>query len=190
MFTSLDEIQTYRSNHMNLLGPLREDKHWGFDLPWSVFATGVSMLSSQQYGVRIQQRAIRDFGWSPISLFRDLGDAGDRIGGYYEIKSSILTESNTKMNLVQIRPWQQVMTAILVFDLRNGGCVPYLFVLSKSELDRECALIGAASAHGTRTANAHNQNIEYRMSLNVDPNDLHFARWCRLYRRHGTVLDL
>jgi hypothetical protein len=186
---SLQEVQQYRSSHRAFISPIKIDKSWGFDLPWSMFIHTISLLPSQQYGLRIQKRATKDFGWRSVSVNDDAGDAGDRSGEFYEIKSSILSDPSDKMNLVQIRPWQQTHYAFLCFDLRHGNYTPYLFKLTKAELLTELDRIGASSAHGTVRANANNQKIEYRMSLNVNELDVHFARWLSLYRKSGTILD-
>jgi hypothetical protein len=175
---------------MALLAPMRENKRWGFDLPWPVFVSGISLLTPQAYGVRIQNRFIEDFGLNYISIKNDAGDARDRLSGNCEVKSSILNESNQLLNIVQIRLFHDVQYyVVMAFDLRDNQYTPYLFVLTKQDMINECAVLGAGSAHGTVTANAHNLNVERRVSLVVDRHDVHFSRWLSQYQRLGTVIE-
>lgn len=140
-----------------------------------MFILGMMFLPPQAYGQRIQNRLLKELHLE--RAHHDNGDFKDRFGDFYEVKSSILQHADAKMNLVQIRPWQKAHFCCFVFDVRTGVVTPHAFKLNAPQMSEEMRMLNATSAHGTVAANAHNRNIEYRLSMNVSMLDVHFRRW-------------
>lgn len=142
------------------------------------FILAMQMLTPQSYGSKVQNRLIKELGFKPILSTQDTGDCEDTFGDRWEIKSSIINSSNDSLNVVQIRLWQDVKGYVaVVFDTRVSPMDIQTYRLDKSQMEKECELCGANSAHGTRTANQNNKNIELRFSIKIDENDSNFKRW-------------
>lgn len=180
-----DELVAMRRHLDTIIAPMATNKVWGFDRSWSEFATGLSFLTPQSYGTRLQNRLIKDLGGTSTKSRDNCGDA--RIPSLssreVEIKCSLLTSVNSSLNLVQIRPWQSVDYLCTAFDIRDTF-TPYVFFLTKEDMAAETKALQANSAHGTRHANAQNANIELRFQISFeDTTDPHLARWIHSYRR-------
>jgi hypothetical protein len=161
---------------------IQPDKLWGIqNMPWEDFLCGMQFLAPQAYGSRIEKRIIKENKLEKVSSAKGLGDFIDSMGDYWEVKVSLVTHADSKIDIVQIRPWQQVKYMLVAFDLFNKPNTSYVFHLSKADMERELKLLKATSAHGTKQANKGNANVEYRFSLNPTPTDEHFSRWCKNY---------
>ena len=155
---------------------------YGYRDDFNVFISKMLCLTPQSYGARLEGYMIKQFGLRP-SDEKDKGDFIDQFGGYHELKVSLLTPTNFSLNLVQIRPWQDVSYWCIAIDTR---CLPYeeyIFALTKKQMEYELETMKATAAHGTQTANEHNQTVEKRMSLKIDSQDKDFQRWVEHYRR-------
>lgn len=162
----------------------RKDKEYCFDKPFWLFLKHMSFLSSQSYGPRIQNRICKELLWAKIHASEDKGDAFSLEQGHCEIKVSFITQTNDCLNLVQIRLWQNVGYLGAWFDVVNKTYSVY--ILTHEQMVKETEIM-ASSAHGTKKTNIDNKNIELRLSLEVDPADVHFKRWESTYK--STVLD-
>ena len=166
----------------NITSAILKNKKWGFDKDWETFAYGLALTNPQTYGLRIQNRIISDLEVQSVSAKLNRGDYLNKKGRPVEMKTSILTSDESKMHLVQIRPWQNTDYHCVVLDMRGNEIVPYAFMLTKEQMAKELFIFKATSAHGTVKANAKNKNIEKRFSINVDPEDRHFKRWMKNYK--------
>src|ERR1035437_7346137 len=137
---------------------------YGFDDAFDDFITKLLFLTPQSYGARLQSFLIKRFRLNPPTS-KDSGDFVDQFGQPHELKASIITPTNNCLNLVQIRPWQDVDYYCVAIDTRVSPYQEYVFVLSKSQMLEELRLNGATSAHGTALANKNNANIELRMAI-------------------------
>ena len=155
---------------------------YGFDDDFDAFITKLLFLTPQSYGARLQYFLIKRFGLSD-KLSKDSGDFVDQFGQPHELKASIITPTNNCLNLVQIRPWQDVDYYCVAIDTRVSPYQEYVFVLSKSQMLEELRLNGATSAHGTALANKNNANIELRMAIEILPGKAVFERWKKQYLR-------
>lgn len=166
----------------SITSAIKKNKRWGFDKDWETFAYGMALTNPQTYGLRVQNRIISDLEVKSVSARLNKGDYLNKKGRPVEMKTSILTSEDSKMHLVQIRPWQNTDYHCVVLDMRNGEVTPYAFMLTKEQMAKELFIFKAASAHGTTKANVKNKNIERRFSINIDPEDRHFQRWVKNYQ--------
>lgn len=176
-----------RKKLKEITNPIYINKSWGFDINWEEFIYGVSLLSPQAYGPRIQARLVKELNLKKVKATEDSGDFVDQFGDNFEFKVSIVDSPLSKMNIVQVRPWQSTSYWCFCFDIRSDEFLPYAFKLSKHQMKNELDSIGANAAHGTKKANTDNKNVEYRFSLIVDCNDAHFKRWLELYKSNFFV---
>lgn len=154
------------------------DKELGFDLPIRDFIMLMQMLTAQSYGSRIQNRFIKELGLKKVSAGENMGDCVDNMGDFYEVKCSIITVTNTRLNFVQIRPWQKIKGYFgIAIDTRVEPTRIEVYRLDKSQMEEECERMKASSAHGTKEANKHNENKELRFDLTIDQRDLDYIRW-------------
>ena len=93
---------------------------------------------------------------------------------YYSFKSSC--NDNNKINIVQIRLWQEC--DFIVQHIEIGKKVT-TFLLTREEMKKEVMLMGT-SAHGTEAANLTNQHKEMRISFEVSGDD--WNRWIEKYQ--------
>jgi hypothetical protein len=155
-----------------------KNKNIGSSLSIRDFIIVMQMLTPQSYGSRVQNRLINQLGFIPIESKDNSGDCEDSFGDRWEIKSSIINSSNNSLNLVQIRPWQDIKGYIIVvFDTRIDPMDIQVYRLDINQMKRECELCNANSAHGTKNANINNKNIELRFSIKIDREDAIFKRW-------------
>lgn len=175
------EITKKYKKSKTIISKIKKDKKWGFDKDWETFILGMSLMNPQTYGVRIQNRLMFELEMLKVQAKEEKGDFEDLLGNKFECKASVLINDKSKLNMVQIRPWQETGYKCVMFDLRGGNVVPYAFELTHEEMLEELDKIGHA-AHGTKQANFVNNHIEYRISLNVDEKDENFARWLEKYK--------
>lgn len=158
-------------------------KEFGFDQPWPVFIRLMRLLTPQSYGARIQNRLARSFNWTVVPASLDRGDVVDASGRYFEVKVTLITESNPGANFVQIRPHQDI-AGYHCFVVQQDYTVVHLR-LTKAQMARELAALGS-SAHGTTTAVARNGTRELAIRLAWTPTSGDAARWIRRYGQ-GTI---
>lgn len=177
-----DFLKSIFKEKKEITAAIRKNKKWGFDKDWEAFAYGMALTNPQTYGLRVQNRVISDLDVESVSSKLNRGDYVTKKGRAIEMKTSILTDEDSKMNLVQIRSWQNTDYHCVVLDMRDGKVTPYSFMLTKEQMAKELFIFKAPSAHGTVKANSKNKNIERRFSINVDPEDRHFKRWLKNYQ--------
>ena len=143
------------------------------------FALAMNCLNPQSYGGRIANRLSMELGLSNS----DNIDKGDKKINklYLEFKGSIITSSNSQLNLVQIRPWQEIDGYIFyMWDIRNIDNIKlYFFYLSINDMRFELKNRKISNAHGTNKANKNNKNIELALRIDINSNDFNY--WIKNY---------
>lgn len=154
----------------------RRRPDYGFDKPWDEFVSLMSVLHPQSYGGRIGRYIADKLGWAAVGAREDRGDATDgRL--YYEIKTTLITETNRSANFVQIRPHQDVDRYVcVVADVRDGAPRTAIYVLSHGQMLDELGKAGT-SAHGTRAAVADNKTREWAVRFRWRAGDPTKDRW-------------
>ena len=133
-----------------------------------------SLLSPQSRSVLWQNYYIKKNNCIKIPVDKDRGDfIKDR--EYYEYKASGFN-SDDKLNIVQIREWQNC--SYIIQSIQNTGTV-FTFRLTADEMKKEVVLCKASVAHGTKTSNVKNKNIEKRIT--IKKGDKNWLRWKRKY---------
>lgn len=173
----------FLEKYYSLTKKISSNKEYGFDQNLEEFIKAMSLLKPQSYGKRIENRIIQDLNNKPVSPKEDKGDMVDNNGQFYEIKTSLITETNNALNLVQIRLWQEIdYYFCLAFDLRNLKDIAiHQFMLTKEQMTKEMLLLNATSAHGTKSAIKENKTVELRYSLKIDEKNEVFKRWKKDY---------
>jgi hypothetical protein len=181
-------------NALDIIQEVREvasnDMEYGFKDDFDTFISKMLCLNPQSYGSRIQKYLISRFGLTGVSASKDLGDFTDQFGEYWELKVSLVTPTNLCLNLVQIRPWQEIQGYYCIaIDTRISPFTEHTFCLTKSQMEEECILMNATAAHGTKTVTAKNNKTELRLSIKIDDNDKSFLRWCKKYGKKKMRLN-
>lgn len=161
---------------------ISKNKKWGFDLPEKEFIKGMVCLNPQSYGARIETYIKERLGFTKVKAKDNRGDIMNSVANlFYEVKISLLTLSNSALNLVQIRLWQENDYYLCVaYDLRDiSNYRKYIFLLTHDEMEKECERANAA--HGTSVSNNNNKNVELRLSINCDENNDTFDKWKENY---------
>ena len=161
---------------------IADDKDWQNDCDWEEFALIMSLKTPQSYGSKIQNRIITKLKGEKVKSNLNKGDVLIR-SKYYEIKASILTETNNHMNLVQIRPWQSLDGYLcFAFDIREKNHFKiYQYLLRHSQMIDELNKLGQ-SAHGTKIVTASNQHNEQAIRIACNQSDETFTRWENSYK--------
>lgn len=135
------------------------------DIPFCDIITmsGAGVFTPQKRTSFLEDKMISLFSWRKVKAKENKGDYIDSNGKFFELKCSATNESQT-INILQIRPWQNVdYYRIIFFDL-DDSTKSKSYVLTKEEMLNEVSQIGCA-IHGTKESNKDNQNIEYAIHL-------------------------
>jgi hypothetical protein len=154
-------------------------KNWGWELSLEDFALAMSILNPQSYGNRIDNRIADILELMPTNN-KDRGDKKSFNSEHHELKGSLITCSNLVLNMVQIRPWQNVNYIIYCFDVRDIDNInTQFFYLTKNQMKNEMVRCGSTSAHGTKNANLSNKHKE--LALRLEIYNSNYFRWINEY---------
>jgi len=157
-------------------GEAIKNKNYGFSDDWVLFMKKMRLLTPQSSGARFQNRIFESLGFTIVDQKLGKGDVKNSINQFFEVKASVITTSNPLVNIVQIRPWQEIAGHyVFVIDSFNNYHVT-TFYLSKAEMKEEIKLSGQYS-HGTTSINEQNQHREYSIRFNWIKKDTVFKRW-------------
>lgn len=164
----------------------RADLRYGFSDDYGLFIRKMYLLSSQMYGARVQNYFSEKFEFDKVPASQDLGDLQNRrTRKFFEFKFSFTAPGKRAMSLVQIRLHQKLDGYLILTSDSSKQFATHSFLLSKEQMEAECKLLNASSAHGTKEANKSNATIELRMDVPVDGAD--FSRWVRDYEDEAVV---
>lgn len=166
---------------MEYRNQISSDRSWGSDLPEKEFFKGMAMINPQSYGARVEKRIQEELGYSKIKSKDACGDILSPCGSKVEVKISLLTSTNSGLNLVQLRLFQDVDYYLCVaYDCRDiSKFNKYVFLLTHDEMVEET--LNATAAHGTSGVNELNKNVELRMTVECDDYNPQFVRWKNKY---------
>ena len=177
-----DVIQLYEKREV-----IFKSKVWGFDLPEKDFIKGMAYLTSQSYGPRIQNYIREILVWKKVKAAEMRGDIAKPLLvapnlRFVEVKTSILSATNNFLNMVQIRLFHDIDYYLCcAYDLRDPlNYESFMFLLTHDQMVEECE--DANAAHGTKSVNELNKNVELRLSVTCDEGDPDFERWKKMYR--------
>lgn len=156
-------------------------KNLGFEWNLKDFINLMRLLPPQNYGTRIETRIINKLNLKKVKSNQNKGDCVDEDNNFIEIKASIVDGINMYCNIANIRNYQDLDYYLVVcFDVRFAdNLVLHSFILSKKEMIQECKILNATAQIGTKEANQLNENVEKRLSINIESDT--FKRWKELY---------
>jgi hypothetical protein len=147
--------------------------------PWPLFIRRMRLLSSQSWGPKVEQYFRELHGWEEVDPAIARGDARERNGKkqYFEMKSTIITQTNPNANFVQIRPHHKVDGyQLFVVDV-DYSVVHYR--LTKYQMEVELTKIGSL-AHGTTGAGGKQmKNAEWAIRFEWSKHSPVRKRWAR-----------
>lgn len=138
--------------------------------PLDLLMRKASVMSSQSYGPLIEKRLMYDLNLDRVSKSLKRGDAFSKsLDEHLEIKVSLITETNTKINVVQIRMGHDIDSLLLmVADVRVEKVVPEVYYIPHRDLE---GLFKMSSAHGIGR-----EVFEKRVSVPMDKNNETYKR--------------
>ena len=165
---------------------ISKNPEWGFHLPEKEFIQCMSLITGQSYGTRIQNYIRNRLKWKKVLVEDELGDMMKPLfnepSKFVEVKSSLLTLTNDKLNWVQIRLFHDIDYYLgVAYELRDlSNYESFKFLLTHDQMVEEC--VGANAAHGTKSVNKSNENVELALRITCNEGNPEFERWKKMYR--------
>lgn len=140
----------------------------------------ISSLTPPSKGSLVEKFLCKKMNYQRVPSSFNKGDAKDNNNNYYEFKTSF-TNKDEKLNIRQIRPWQNVDFYYCSYINENDIDKSVFFVLTKDEMLKEIEECGNYT-HGTKKANENNQNKEFSITIDVyNIKNTTTKRWYDLY---------
>lgn len=166
-----------------------KNKNYAFGDDWILFMKKMRLLTPQSSGAKYQNRIFESLGWTIVDQKLGKGDVKNSLNQFFEVKASVITTSNPLVNMVQIRPWQEISGHyIFVIDSFKDYKVT-TFYLSKAEMKEEIEKCGGHS-HGTKKINEKNTHNEYSIRFNWIKKDDICKRWEKYEQKDMDVAKL
>lgn len=155
--------------------------------PWKGMMLRLGFINPQQYGPIMEKFQSIFYGLHGFPG----ADGRSPENDLWELKCSFARLEKI-FNIVQVRPdseekWNYL--SVLGVDATVPECTPYVFCLSRMQVEDECKLWGT-SAHGTKSIRNGRKGNEYRFSLNINDEDPHFRRWMDIYYNSDLSLEM
>lgn len=145
------------------------------------FYNAISSQTAQSKAPLSEKFIANKMNWTIISPSQDRGDFySEKEFGYIELKNSF-TNKEEKLNIRQIRLWQEVDYYLCIYIDENNLNDSLFYFLTKKEMTEEVELIGGFT-HGTVKANEKNENKEYSITISVkNLKNKNTQRWNEKY---------
>ena len=172
-------IETFMQKEKNL-----NKKIYEVDNPYFFF-TAISTLNAQAKAPLAQKFIGLKMNWQPVKAKEERGDfLEEKTEKYIELKNSF-TNKEQKLNLRQIRLYQDIDFYLCVFIDEEKLEESIFYYLSKEEMEKEVRLLGGFT-HGTKNVNESNKKPEYSITISVKNNsNEHTKRWNKLYKNEN-----
>ena len=151
--------------------------------PWQLFIRKMRVLHPQSWGSKVQNYLADFYGWEPVPQILGRGDIKTTAGDYCEVKVTMITGSNHKVNFVQARQHQNI-AGYRLFVIDEHYKV-FRFDLTKAQMASEISSIGQ-SAHGTKAAVSGNANPEKAVRISWAASNADKTRWLSNYLVQST----
>lgn len=172
------QIQLYNELKKNIKSKEKELENQKFS-PKFIFY--MNTLTPQSYGQRIERKIGELFKWASNLPSLGRGDFHTPDDKDIEFKTSLISNKSQRMNLVQIRLWEQTDYLCVAFRLIDKKVHLFPFYLTHEQMETEVALLGTAAHGGKQIANG-NINTESSIRFKISKNDDTFIRWFNTYR--------
>lgn len=131
-------------------------------LPFEQWCRYAACLSAQAYGPRLETVVRKATGLERLHTSEECGDgrATGEVTGGVEIKCSLVTDSNPRLNMVQIRTWQGMdKFAAVAIDVRNDDDIfIHAYSLTREEMKREEKKAWQRGARNTKGEQKQQEN--------------------------------
>lgn len=138
------QIQLYNALKKNIKSQEKQLENQKFS-PKFIFY--MNTLTPQSYGQRIERKVGEFFKWASNLPSLGKGDFHTSDDKDIEFKTSLINNKSQRMNLVQIRLWEQTDYLCVAFRLMDGKVHLFPFYLTHEQMEKEVELLGTA-AHG------------------------------------------
>lgn len=146
--------------------------------PWPVFVRRMRLLTAQSWGSRVQNYLAAFYGWTKVDQRDDRGDVTTTDGAHAEVKVTMVTASNPKVNFVQLRPYQDI-DGYRLFVIDRDYSIRR-FDLTKAQMSTEIAAIGEV-AHGSLSRRNGKDDCEYAIRFDWNADNAIRKRWEKTY---------
>lgn len=144
------------------------DKSVNYDLSVEDFICQCYVkLSPNTYGTSIQERLRKELKVSRVSASLGMGDF-EISRKYFELKVSFLSSRTDTYSITHIRPWQRFNFYLLCFVDCENDFTPNFYLLDKHVVHK----MRLGYMNGTPEANSHNHNVELRITIKKDSEDM------------------
>jgi hypothetical protein len=139
-------------------------------------------LTPNSYGAHIQNKLIQDLNLIEVPSSENRGDFSccDK---YCEFKVSFFSNKTETYSITHIRPWQNLDYYLLCFVDCTKNFTPNFYLLDKHIVHR----MRLGYMNGTPDANSHNHNVELRITIKKDSEDMKIIKKFNLLK--DTSLD-
>ena len=144
---------------------------------WASFIRLMRVLSSQSWGPKVEEYLRNVHGWEKVDPKLARGDAKEKFPGgrHFEMKTTIITPTNTNANFVQIRPHHDI-DGYQLFVVQGDYSVVHYY-LTKEQMQTELDLLGTL-AHGTvKGGGANMANAEWAIRFEWEKDSDVRKRW-------------
>ncbi len=149
---------------------------WFDEKPEDFYLRCHADLTSQSYGIRIQEYIRSKAGLKNVSASKDQGDYENNNGVFIENKINYKSVDG-KYLFLQIRPWQRVGHFFITIDPDNDYVAEY-FYLTFEQMHSELRQLGTY-CHGTKKS-IKNERRMY--SIRFDEGSEAHTRWLAKYK--------
>lgn len=144
---------------------------------WASFIRLMRVLSSQSWGPKVEEYLRNVHGWEKVDPKLARGDARELVPGgrHFEMKTTIITPTNTSANFVQIRPHHDI-DGYQLFVVQGDYSVVHYY-LTKEQMKKELDLLGTLAHGTTREGGADMVNAEWAIRFEWDKAGDVRKRW-------------
>lgn len=177
-FTDEELIEFYLKLD-KLKNNFKKDNKYGFDLKAKQFALRVRHLKPQQYGLRVQSFFAYHLNFTMTPSSWDLGDFKTKGGHDIEFKCSFIDNDTNKINVKQIRNWQDLnYYYVFTIDFTDYRDIKFkCYELSKKEMIYECLVMKAKGVANTKDHHHEKSALGFSITIGTE----HYDRWEKNY---------
>jgi len=128
-------------------------------------------LAPNTYGTSIQERLRQELDVTRVSASLGMGDF-EFARKYFELKVSFLSSKTNSYCITHIRQWQRFNYYLLCFVDCEDNFRPNYYLLDKHVVHR----MRLGYMNGTPDANSDNHNVELRITIKKDSEDMRIIK--------------
>lgn len=162
------ELIEFNKQKEQIASFFKNDSSYGFDKPIDEFFLLCKTGNPQSYGLRAEKYFALTMGYEVIPSSLDLGDFYNLEGEAVEFKCSFLSETQKKINIKQVRIWQDLQYYyIFSVDFTDYENIIYkCYKLSAEVMNGYIEKYGRP-CHSTKSNNDENEKVEMGFSFHI-----------------------